>query len=115
MKVRVTKVGVTEGRSIVPVDTEIDLDAKSAQALIDGDYAVTVEVEDDPGNGGGVGGNTEQPTPEAMTKALDKAYKADELKTAAKAAGVEFADDANKGAVIAAVIEAGKYADLVKQ
>lgn len=46
---------------------------------------------------------------------LDKKYKADELKDAAKAAGVEFPYDSKKGEVINAVIEAGKAEALLAE
>lgn len=108
MKVQVTKIGVTEGRSDIPVGMVIELDDKNAHALVSEGYATMIEEQPSEGQGN-------PPTPEAMTKALDKAFRADDLKAAAKAVGVEFADDANKATVIAAVITAGKYDNLMNQ
>lgn len=51
---------------------------------------------------------------EKQRKALDDQYKADELKDAAKTAGVEFAFDAAKKVVIAAIIDQGKADQLIK-
>lgn len=108
MKIQVTKIGVTEGRSEIPVGMVIELDDKNALALVSEGYAMMIEEQPSEGQGN-------PPTPEAMTKSLDKAFRADDLKAAAKAAGVVFADDATKATVIAAVLTAGKYDDLMKQ
>lgn len=100
MKVRITKTGVTDNSSILEVGAVIEIDELNGNSLIAGEYAEAVE-------------EASEPTAEEMAKALDKKYKADELKAAAANAGVEFAQDANKAEVVSAVIEAGKYADLM--
>jgi hypothetical protein len=101
MKIRVTKPGVTDGNSTLDVGAETELDAKNAVSLIAGGYAEAVEDAD--------GGEL---TAEEMAKALDKKYKAEEIKAAAEKAGVQFGPTATKAVVIAAIIEAGKYANL---
>lgn len=58
----------------------------------------------------------EQQAVEALVKtrkALDSKYKVEELATAAKEAGVEFAFDAKKADIIEAVIAAEKADDLL--
>lgn len=100
MKVRITKTGVTNNSSILEVGTVIEIDELNGKSLIAGEYAEAVE-------------EVQEPTVEEMAKALDKKYKADELKEAAAKAGAEFAQDANKAEVISTVIESGKYADLM--
>lgn len=101
MKIEIVKTGVTDQSSLLDVGTVIEIDDKNGASLIAGGYAEKVETED------------ETPTFEEMAKALDKKYNADDLKTAATAVGVAYATDAKKSEVAAAVIEAGKYADLM--
>lgn len=67
---------------------------------------------------GGTNDSTGNPNTEEerakVTKALDKQYKRDELYEAAVKAGVEIAYDANKAAIVAAVIAQGKSKALLK-
>lgn len=102
MKVRITKAGVTDHGSLLEVNAVIEIDDKNGASLIVGDYAEAVEEDEHV-----------EPTANDMAKTLDKKYKADELKAAATAVGVEFAEGANKGDVVVAIIAAGKYADLM--
>lgn len=51
---------------------------------------------------------------EKQRQALDSQYKLDELKEAAKAAGVDFAFNATKAQVIDAIMEQGKATLLIK-
>lgn len=102
MKIRITKPGVTDHSSILDVGTVIEIDDKNGASLVASEYAEAVEEA-----------KQEDPTAEEMTKALDKKFKADELKAAATEVGVEFAQDATKAEVIVAVIEADKYADIM--
>ena len=103
MKVEIIKGGVTDSNSLLDVGMEIVLDDKNAASLIKDGYAKAVEEETPDG-----------PTIEEMTAALDAKYaEAKDIKAAAESVGVAFATNATKAAVIAAVIEAGKYADLM--
>lgn len=101
MKVKIIKEGVTFGRSLLDIDTVLEVEDTSGNALIENGYAEAVKP------------NTDGPTAEEMAKALDDKYKVDDLKTVAKEAGVEFDAKATKAEVIAAVLEANKYADLM--
>lgn len=64
------------------------------------------------------GGRTEEEllaeVQEKQRKALDTQYKADDLKGAAKLAGVDFAFDVSKKALIAAILAQGKADQLIK-
>ncbi|MEG1083974.1 MAG: hypothetical protein RSE04_05990 [Hydrogenoanaerobacterium sp.] len=102
MKVEIIKDGVTDQSSVLDVGTIIDLADVNAASLIKAEYAIAVEQE------------TDDLTVEEMTKKLDEAYKADTLKEAAIAVGVSFEPNATKATVVAAVIEAGKYVDLMQ-
>lgn len=102
MKIEIIKDGVTDHSSVLDVGAVIELDDVNATSLIKAEYATAVEQEAD-----GL-------TAEEMAKKLDDAYKADALKEAATAAGVLFEPGATKAVVVAAVIEAGKYADLMQ-
>lgn len=104
MKVTILKQGVTDHNSLLEVGAVIEIDDRNGASLIAGGYAEAVEGDEDA-----------EPTAEEMAKALDKKYNADELKAAATAAGVTYADNAKKGEVVAAIIEAGKYAELMAQ
>lgn len=105
MKIEITKDGVTDHSSILDVGAVIELDDVNAASLVKAEYAIAAEdTREDPG----------ELTTEQMAKNLDYAYKADALKEGAVVAGVKFDDKATKGAVIAAVIEAGKYAALMQ-
>lgn len=105
MKIEIIKDGVTDHSSVLDVGAVIELDDVNAASLIKAEYAIAAEdTQEDPG----------ELTAEQMAKNLDDAYKADALKEAAVAAGVAFDDKATKGAVVAAVIEAGKYAALMQ-
>ena len=108
MKIEIVKTGVTDHSSLLDVGTVIEIDDKNGASLIAGGYAVAVEVEDDEEDEGG-----KTPTFEEMAKALDKKFNAENLKAAATAVGVAFPADAKKSDVVAAVINAGKYADLM--
>lgn len=113
-------VAVTFNGAHVEAGEVIELTEKSGQALVEEDKAVEVEpdgetlkaLQEPAGEGG------QEPDPaeaDAKTvKALDDQYKRDELATAAKEAGVEFAYDAKKGEIIAAVMEQGKAEALLK-
>ena len=103
MKICITKLGVTDHGSILEVGTITEIDDRNGASLVAGGYADA--VEDEPGH--------DDPTAEEMAKALDKKYNAEDLKAAATAAGVEYAANAKKSEVVAAVLEAGKYADLM--
>ena len=109
----------------------IEVNDQSAEALIRDGAAAEYKAKSEEGSGPadgaenpghevGESGAPDHATPDpALTiemdkKALDAQYKADELKKAAKDVGVEFPYDANKGAVIEAIIEAGKAALLLK-
>lgn len=102
MKIEIIKDGVTDHSSILDVGAVIELDDVNAASLIKAEYAIAVEQEAD------------DLTAEKMAKKLDDTYKADALKEAATAAGVSFEPGATKAVVVAAVIEAGKYADLMQ-
>lgn len=104
MKVKIIKEGVTFGRSLLDIGAVLEVEDKSGNALIENGYAEEIEAAE-------LG--TNDPTAEEMAKALDEKYKVDDLKTAAKEAGVEFDAKATKAEVIAAVLEANKYADLM--
>lgn len=106
MIIKIIKEGVTFGPSVLDVGTETKIDEASGLRLIKDGWAELVEVIEPPAD-------DTTPTYEEMTEALDSLYKADDLKTKAKELGVEFDAKATKGDVIAAVIEAGKYDDLV--
>lgn len=103
MIIKITRVGVADGNVALPVGHELEIDEANGKSLIDDGYAEDITP---------VGPPAGDPSADDMAKALDKKYKADALKEAATAAGVEFAADATKAEVIAAVIAAGKYADL---
>lgn len=101
MKVKIIKEGVTFGRSLLDIGVVLEVEETSGNALIENGYAEATKT------------NTEGTTAEEMAKTLDDKYKVDDLKTAAKEAGVEFDTKATKAEVIAAVLEANKYADLM--
>lgn len=85
-------------------------EGKAAEATADGDTQKALEdlppAED-------VQKNAEADL-EMTRSALDSQYKLDDLKPAAKDAGVEFAYDVKKGDLITAIIEQGKAAELLK-
>jgi hypothetical protein len=117
VKVTVTARGVTLAGQEVPVGTEIEVSEKSAAALIAEGKAENGEAQgqkEDPNAGGGAGGSNEPTEEEKQAKALDAQYKRDELAAAAKAAGVDFAYDAKKDDIIAAVIAQGQAGALLK-
>jgi hypothetical protein len=128
---------ITLGGSIVAADEVVELTEKSAQALIDEGKAEAVEPDEETGkalNAAGSPGSDETGDPhltpsedgkdgtdgqpaanneeeiEKLRKALDDKYKGEipALKDHAKEVDVQFAHDATKGEIIAAVIEAGK-------
>lgn len=142
MLIKIAKLGVTMQGKDVPVDTEMELDDRNANSLIDSGHAVAVEpannsgAENAPGSDEKVtqvqtpaadpvnvtGGQADAKTPEEIAaeerakieKALDAQYKRDELVEKAKAVSVEFAYDAKKADIIAAVIDQGKATALLK-
>jgi hypothetical protein len=96
----------------------IELDDEHADNLVDGNFAAYCNED---------GETLKAPAAKAkkpadgtivdadkVRNALDTQYKADELKSAAKEAGVEFAFDATKAQVIEAVIAQDKAAALLK-
>lgn len=107
----------------------VELPTKSAQALIDEGKALEAEPDAETkkalegvtegDKGGGIRIPSEDETGgkfeslDGIKKALDKQYKADDLKAAAKAADIQFAHDATKPEVINAVIAAGKAEELL--
>lgn len=105
MRIKILKDGVTFGPSVLDVGMETEIDEVSGLRLVKDGWAEIVEVEPPAGD--------EIPSYDEMVKALDDLYKADDLKTKAKELGVEFEAKATKAEVIASVIEAGKYDDLV--
>lgn len=105
MKIKILKEGVTFGPSVLDVGMETVVDEASGLRLIEDDWAELVETVEPPAD--------DIPSYDEMVKALDDLYKADDLKAKAKELGVEFDAKATKAEVIASVIEAGKYEDLV--
>lgn len=104
MKVKILKEGVTFGKSLLDIGAELEVEDASGKSLVENGYAEVIEAVEPP---------KEDLTAEEMAKKLDELYKADDLKVAAKEAGVEFDAKATKAEVIEAVIAAEKYADLV--
>lgn len=131
-KVLITKPGVTEGRSEIPVGTEIDLPVDQADSLITDGYAKAVkvaaaqtaenapegadktgEVQTPSETPGGSPDDSQDAEGVKIHKALDAQYNKDGLIKAAKDAGVEFPFDAKKAAIIEAVIAQDKAAVLL--
>lgn len=104
MKIRILKEGVTFDTSVLDVGTETEVDETSGLRLIEDGWAELIEVEP---------ADDDIPSYNEMVEAIDGLYKADDLKAKAKEMGVDFDAKATKGDVIANLIEAGKYADLV--
>lgn len=94
-KVKVLKVGLTVERSIVDVDTVIQVEDSDFQRLVDAGYVEAVETEGDD-----------------MAKKLDK-IKLEDLKVKAATFGMEVADNIKKADLIKAIIEAGKATDFL--
>lgn len=96
----------------------VELSEKSAQALINEGNAVESSPEGEPIEKEDAADPVAQYQPEAALektrKALDDQYKMEELKPAAKEAGVDFAYDVTKANLIAAIIEQGKAEALLK-
>lgn len=101
MKIKITQAGVTDHNSLLDVGTVIELDDRNAVSLIESGHAEALESK------------TPKLTVDEMAKTLDTAYKSDELKAAATKAGVVFDIKVTKADLIAIIIAAGKYADLV--
>lgn len=132
-KIKITKPGVTVGRSEIPVGDVIDLPTADADSLIADGFAKAEKVaaaqtaENDPEGdektgevqtpSGTPGGSTDDGQDDEVVKirkALDAQYNKDDLIKAAKDAGVEFEYDAKKAEIIEAVIAQNKAAVLLK-
>lgn len=104
----------------LPVGSVISLDEKNADSLVRGRFAAYCDENGEPIKAAAPTTGDKAPAPGTITdeakvkKALDSQYKADELKDAAKLAGVEFAFDATKPVVIDAIVAQGKAAALLK-
>lgn len=110
---------ITLGASELQAGEVIELTELSAQALIKEDKAVEATPDGETAKalkklGEGQDGQDPEAELEKVRKALDDQYKADELKTVAKEAGVDFPYDVKKADLIAAIIEQGKAEALLK-
>lgn len=101
MYIEIRKPGVTDGSSVLDVGTIIEYPNAVAQTLIKGGYATEIATKDN-----------DELTPEIATKKLGK-LKVDELIGFAVDYGVEIADGANKADIIAAIVDADVYADIL--
>jgi hypothetical protein len=114
---------ITLEASEIAAGEVVELTELSAQALIKEGKAVKATPDGETADAlkqlqEGGQPNQEPVDPDAelekVRKALDDQYKADELKAAAKEAGVDFAYDVTKTNLIAAIIEQGKAEALLK-
>lgn len=134
MKIKALKV-ITVGRENVAVGKEFELEKADALQLIKEGNAEAIEEtqenaaqggeNDDPnqtpaeGDKNPTGGENVDESDEGeervkLEKALDDQYKRDELAEKAKSVGVEFAYDAKKAEIVAAVIDQGKADAVLK-
>jgi hypothetical protein len=110
---------VTLESGVAAAGEVIELTELSAQALINEEKAVEATPEGEAAlkqiaEGQDQDGLDPEAELEKVRKALDDQYKADELKTAAKEAGVDFPYDVKKADLIAAIIDQGKAEALLK-
>ena len=122
------KYGVTFGGTILPAETDVDLPEADARRLVDqGDAEYVDPADAKPSKAPAKGAKpskaqaaeaeaqaAEAEAIEQQRKALDGQYERDALAEAAKAAGVEFAFDAEKADIIGAVMAQGKTEALLK-
>ncbi|XJZ25955.1 hypothetical protein ACF5W4_11135 [Bacillota bacterium Lsc_1132] len=98
----------------------VELSETSARALITEEKAAEATPDEETAaalkqlDGQDPEGQDQAAEVEKIRKALDDQYKADELKKAAKDAGVEFPYDVKKPDLIAAIIDQGKAEALLK-
>lgn len=106
MFIKIIKPGVTDGSSVLDVGTVVEYPDAVAESLVNDGYAVaTGDDSTDNGDSGDL-------TPETAAKKLNK-FKVDKLVALAIEHGVEVADDATKADIIAAIIAADVYADIL--
>ena len=108
-----------------PAGDVLDLPERSAKCLVDAGVAGYVPEQAPVSPPGGEKDEKSSLLPDGdlvaqedevarLTKALEDQYKRDELADAAKIMGVEFKYDAKKAEIVAASIEQGKAAALLK-
>lgn len=110
-KVIITDSHVTGPTGNYEVGQEVEISLRSADALIAEGKAKPIEekAEENPSGGNGQGQSGDNLDDLAkLTAAIDAKFKKEDLTEAAKKLEVQFAYDAKKADVIAAVIAAGK-------